>query len=371
MALTIKALLSHGVIVVGFGVVLGACGRDAVSVVARLEADNPLRPLSAPPLGMELYFAEAKQLPDPARVRLGRWLFYDKRLSADRTVSCATCHRPEYAFSEPTAVSTGISRRTGRRKAPSFVNLAVRPARMAPTEGDPGPTYFWDGRAQTLEDQVLAPIENIQEMGTSHAAMVRMLSGVRGYAPYFRQAFGSEDVTKERVAAAIADYERTRVSGNAPYDRWRFTRDEQAVSAEAKRGHALFFDKGRCSVCHSGSNFTDGLFYNLGVGWDPRSNTFRDQGRFLVTNNPNDRGAFKTPGLREVSRHPPYMHDGSMATLQDVVELYNRGGVKNPTITRRLTPLGLTREDVEALVAFLKTLEGEGYQDRAPRWFPE
>ena len=239
---------------------------------------------------MELYFKEAKEPPHPKRVRLGRWLFYDTRLSADNTIACASCHRPEFAFSERSPVSTGIRGQKGTRKAPSIVNLAVKPALMAPVENDM-PHFFWDGRVTSLEDQILGPIENPIEMASSHTAMVQTLSQVSGYKPYFKEAFGTEEITKERVSKAIADYERTRMSGNSPYDRWRFARENSAVSAEAKRGHDLFFDKARCAQCHSGSNFTGGGFFNLGVGWDPQTMTLKDEGRFLVTKNPADRGA--------------------------------------------------------------------------------
>ena len=326
------------------------------------EVENPIRPLEPPPLGLEYYFEDAKQSPDPRRVRLGRWLFYDKRLSGDNTVSCATCHRPENAFSEPTPVSAGIGGQQGKRKAPTFINQAVTLH----------PHFFWDGRAGSLEDQALGPIENPIEMGNTHDSMIETLSRIEGYRPYFEEAFGSDDITKEAVALALADYERTRVSGNSPYDRWRYNRDESAVPQEAKLGHDLFFDnRARCSQCHVGSNFTDSLFHNLGVGWDPETETFEDEGRFVVTKDPADRGAFKTPTLREVTKHPPYMHDGSIPTLREVVELYNRGGVMNPNLDPKLSPLGLTDAEIDALVAFLKTLEGEGYQDTPPTAFPQ
>ena len=348
-----------------------ACGRSQSSAPP-WETDNPIRPLAAAPLGMELYFAEAKEPPVPARVRLGRWLFFDTRLSGDSTISCASCHRPENAFSEPSSVSTGIRGQKGIRKAPSLVNLAVQPRLMTSRPGEDAPHFFfWDGRANSLEDQVSGPLENAIEMGNSHASMIQTLSSVSGYKPYFKEAFGTEEVTKERVERAIADYERTRMSGNSPYDRWRFARQRDAVSAQAKLGHDLFFDRARCSQCHSGSNFTDGTFYSLGVGWDPRTNAFKDQGRFVVTEMSRDRGAFKVPGLREVSKRAPYMHDGSIATLRDVVELYNRGGIRNPNVSPRIVPLGLSTTEVDALVAFLRALEGEGYQDRPPTAFPK
>jgi cytochrome c peroxidase len=230
--------------------------------------------------------------------------------------------------------------------------------------------FFWDGRSNSLEDQVSGPLENPTEMGSSHSQMVEALSAVSAYKPYFKEAFGTDEVTKERVAAAIADYERTRMSGNSPYDRWRFGREANAVPAAAKVGHDLFFDKARCSQCHSGSNFTDGGFYNLGVGWRAELKMFTDEGRFVVTRNPRDRGAFKVPGLREVAKHPPYMHDGSLGTLRKVVEMYNRGGTKNPWLSARIAPLELSDREIDALVEFLHTLSGEGYQDIQPSVFP-
>jgi cytochrome c peroxidase len=218
---------------------------------------------------------------------------------------------------------------------------------------------------------MLGPIENPIEMASSHATMVETLSQISGYRPYFKQSFGTETITKERVAEAIAHYERTRMSGNSPYDKWRFGRQPAAVSDEAKRGHDLFFDSARCAQCHTGSNFSDGEFYNLGIGWDSASHSFRDEGRFLVTKDASDRGAFRTPGLREVGKRAPYMHDGSLATLRDVVNFYNRGGIPNPSQSVRIVPLGLSETEVNALVAFLRTLDGEGYQDTAPTVFPE
>jgi cytochrome c peroxidase len=341
-----------------------ACGRASSDVrtgVRPWEAGNPIRLLAPAPFGMDLYLAEARVTPAPARVRLGRWLFFDTRLSADNTISCATCHRPEYAFSQPTPVPTGIGGRKGVRKTPTFVNEAVTLE----------PHFFWDGRASSLEGQLLEPIANPNEMGNTHEAMIGTLSRIPGYKPYFREAFGTEDITTDRVAHAIADYERTRVSGNAPYDRWEYKHDQRAVSPAAKLGSELFFFKARCSQCHVGSNFTDGQFHNLGVGWDARTQAFADVGRMAVSHDPADRGRFKTPGLREVSRHPPYMHDGSILTLRQVVEMYNAGGTKNPRLDGKIVPLGLTDTEVSAIVEFLHTLEGDGYQDVPPSMFPQ
>jgi cytochrome c peroxidase len=160
------------------------------------------------------------------------------------------------------------------------------------------------------------------------------------------------------------------MSGNSPWDRWRYNRDESAVSDQVKQGHELFFGAARCRQCHAGNNFTDTKFHNLGIGWDSLTRQFSDEGRFVVTKAAADRGAFKTPALRDVTRHPPYMHDGSVATLREVVALYNRGGTKNPHLDVKLEPLGLSDAEIDALVAFLGSLEGEGYHDTAPEEFP-
>jgi cytochrome c peroxidase len=343
-------------------VAVAACS-SAASAPPPWEADNPVVAVPEAPLGAEIDLATLVEPPTPERVRLGRWLFYDKRLSADNSVACATCHRPEYAFSEPTPVSTGIGGQKGRRKAPSLINQADALL----------PHFFWDGRAGSLVDQALGPIGNPIEMGMENMpnALAEKLSAIEGYRPYFRAAFGSDAITGEAVAKAIVAYEQTRMSGNSAWDRWRYERDDTAVSDQAKQGHELFFGKAKCRQCHAGNNFTDSKFHNLGIGWDPVAKQFSDDGRSVVTRNEADRGAFKTPTLRDVTKHPPYLHDGSVTTLREVVELYNRGGTKNPNLDVKMEPLGLSPTEVEAIVAFLQSLEGEGYQDKAPQMFPQ
>jgi cytochrome c peroxidase len=347
-----------GVLAIG----VAACS-SAASAPPPWETDNPVVAVPEAPLGAEINLATLAEPPTPERVRLGRWLFYDKRLSADNSVACATCHRPEYAFSEPTPVSTGIGGQQGRRKAPSLINQADALL----------PHFFWDGRAGSLEDQALGPIGNPIEMGMENMpnALAAKLSAIEGYRPYFRSAFGSDEITGERIAKAIVAYEQTRMSGNSAWDRWRYEREDTAVSDQAKQGHDLFFGKAKCRQCHAGNNFTDSKFHNLGIGWDPVAKRFNDDGRFVVTMNESDRGAFKTPTLRDVTKHPPYLHDGSVTTLREVVELYNRGGTKNPNLDVKMEPLGLSPTEVEAIVAFLQSLEGEGYQDKAPQMFPQ
>jgi len=281
-------------------------------------------------------------------------------LSADETISCSTCHQPDYAFTEPTPVSTGIRGQKGARKAPTFINAAWALL----------PHMFWDGRAASLEEQALGPVENPIEMGNTHEKMVTSIAGIETYAKYFEEAFGTPEVTKERIAKAIADYERTRMSGNSPYDQWK-NGDENAVSDAAKLGDALFFDKAGCNQCHLGYNFTDTLFHNLGVGWNPETQEYADKGRGEITGADNELGAFKTPTVRDATKRAPFMHDGSIVTLREVVELYDRGGEANPHLDPKIKPLNLTDEEIDALVAMMESLEGEGYMDSPPSAFPQ
>ena len=325
-----------------------------------LDAANPLRPLPAPPLGID----GLDDVPSPAapeRVRLGRWLFYDSRLSADGTISCATCHIPEQAFSNGTRVAKGTGGQTGVRKTPSVINAtrAFVPNR-----------FGWDGCAASLEEQSLRPIAEPAEMGSTTSRMVGTLSRIAGYGQYFQQAFGDRAITRSRVASALADYQRTRMSGNSAWDRWE-RGGARALSPSARRGWDLFTGDALCSRCHFGPNFTDGAFHNLGVGWNAESERFADEGRGAITRRAGDRGAFKTPTLRDVARHAPYMHDGSLPSLRDVVLFYERGAVRNPHLDTQIRPLHLSPGDVDALVDFLGALNGEGFMDRPPTAFPK
>lgn len=352
------------------GTCLAACALCACATPGRnveqaplpsWDVANPKMPLPKPPLGIDSSFSRLAEPPTPERVRLGRWLYYDKRLSANGEISCATCHKPENGFSEPTPVATGIGGQKGTRKTPSFLNQAWTLY----------PYFFWDGRASSLEEQALAPIANPTEMGNTHQAMIGTLLHIPGYRPYFKEAFGTDDITKERVAKAIADYERTRMSGDSPWDKWKRNKDEAAVSDEVKLGDDLFFGKAECNQCHLGQNFTDSLFHNLGIGWDPIAKRFKDEGRALISKMREDVGAFKTPGLRDVAKRAPYMHDGSLASLREVVLHYNQGGTQNPYLSPKLKVLKLTEAEIAALVKFMEALSGEGYMDTAPTAFPQ
>lgn len=342
---------------------LAGCGKSEQARQAAppaWEADNPVAPLPAPPLGTQADFARLDFPMTPEKARLGRWLFYDRRLSRDGTVSCASCHRPENAFSEPTPHSTGVGGQAGARKAPTFVNGAW------PFY----PAFFWDGRASSLKEQAKGPMANPIEMASTHDLVVGTIRGVAGYRDAFRRVYGDSLIDIDRVAEAIAAYEATRLSGNSPWDRYR-NGDSTALSPEARLGDELFFGKAECAQCHAGWNFADSKFHNLGIGWDPARKAFADSGRVKVTGLREDTGAFKTPTLREVSKHAPYMHDGSLPTLRAVVEHYAMGGHPNPWRSPKVRKLGLSEAEKEALVAFMQALEGEGYQDVPPRSFPQ
>jgi cytochrome c peroxidase len=296
-----------------------------------------------------------------AKAELGWLLYFDKRLSSDNTVSCASCHLTEACFADAAPVSTGIGGQKGGRSAPTVINRAYS-------------TYqFWDGRADSLEAQAVGPVANPIEMTSekdpakAHASAVAKIKAVPGYVKRFKAAFDSEEVTMSKIAKAIATFERTVLSGNAPYDRYQ-EGDKKALTESQVRGMNVFFNKAACDSCHLGFNFTDGSYANIGIGMD-RPNP--DLGRFNVSGKTDDKGAFKTPTLREIAATAPYMHDGRYKTLEEVVDHYNKGGIKNPTLDERLKPLNLTDQDKKDLVEFMKSLSGEGWQQwKAPKEFP-
>lgn len=308
-----------------------------------------------PPLGLLPIDWPKDNLYTQEKAELGRLLYFDKRLSADGTVACASCHSPAHAFAEPTSVSTGIRSQKGGRNSPTVINTGYIRAQ------------FWDGRAATLEEQAKGPIANPIEMGNTHEACVTTLQRIEGYRPLFAKAFGSDEITIDNVAKAIATFERTVVSGNAPYDRY-MAGDKQAMTPPQIRGMKIFF-QAKCAKCHAGPNFTLDTFHNLGVGAD-RPNA--DVGRFAVTKSAADWGAFKTPTLREVANTAPYMHDGSMETLEEVIDFYNKGGTPNRNLSADMKPLKLTAAQKADLIDFLHALSGEGWQNiKPPQEFPQ
>ena len=308
------------------------------------------------PLGLK-----SLKLPDDnglseAKVKLGKMLYFDKRLSSDNTVSCASCHDPAKGWSNGEQFATGVDGQKGGRSAPTIINSGYQRFQ------------FWDGRADYLEGQALGPIANPIEMNLPLDKMVEKLSAIEGYKPAFKAAFGDEEVTEDKVAKAIASYERTVLSGDAPYDRYK-AGDKTALSEAAQRGMKVFFNKASCSACHAGPNFSDGGFHNIGVGIDDDQ---PDMGRSAISKLEGDKGSFKTPTLREIGRTAPYMHDGRLATLEEVVEYYNKGGTPNPQLDEEIFPLKLTAEQKADLVTFLKEgLSSEKYPNHAAPELPE
>jgi cytochrome c peroxidase len=285
-----------------------------------------------------------------AKVRLGMQLYFDTRLSNDNTISCASCHKPDAGWADPRPVSEGVGHAKGTRNAPTVLNSAY------------SPLQFWDGRAKDLEDQALGPIQNPVEMQMTMPVALDRLKSIPSYVSQFQEVFGTGP-SEETVAKAIAAFERTVVSTNSAFDKYT-AGDRSAMSPAAVRGMKLFNGKAHCTPCHSGANFSDGRFHNLGIGY--LNGEFQDVGRYKVTDNPKDMGAFKTPALRSVALTAPYLHDGSEKTLMDVVTLYDRGGVPNPNLDRLMLPLSLTQKEKADLVAFLEALTGEPLDIKEP-----
>ncbi len=262
----------------------------------------------------------------PEKIALGKKLFTDARLSRDGRISCASCHDPQRGLTDARPVSVGVFGRQGKRRVPAIINRGY------------GKSFFWDGRIATLEQQVLEPITNPLEMDLP-----------------VEEAATRVGLDAATLSKALASYVRTIRAGDSPYDRY-VAGNRTALSEEARAGLQIFRGKGNCIVCHVGPNFTDEKFHNTGVGWDGRG--FPDPGRSGVTGKEADRGAFKTPTLREIARRAPYMHNGSLATLEEVVEFYNQGGKRNPNLDPEIRPLELSAAEKSALLAFLRALTG-------------
>jgi cytochrome c peroxidase len=274
----------------------------------------------------------------PARELLGRTLFFDPRLSGSDWISCASCHNPGFSWGDGLPRAVGHGMQTLGRRTPTILNLAW------------AESLFWDGRADSLEQQALGPIEAPGEMNLPLDALVAKLQKIDGYRALFANAYPGEGIAPATIAKAIATFERTAVSATAPFDRW-LAGDESAVSAEAKRGFQVFNEDGRCAKCHSGWRFTDDSFHDIGVATD-------DAGRgALLKGLVTMQSAFKTPTLRNIDQRGPYMHNGSVPTLEAVVDLYDRGGVVHrPGRSPEVVALNLREQQKFDLVAFLRTL---------------
>ena len=273
-----------------------------------------------------------------AREALGKSLFFDPRLSGSNGISCSSCHNPGLAWGDGRPRAIGAGRTPLGRRTPTILNIAW------------SESMFWDGRAGSLEEQALGPIQAIGEMNLNLDRMVVKIAAIPGYRELFARGYPDEPIAKSTVAKAIATFERQIVSGPAPFDRWA-AGDDAAISPEAVRGFELFNTKGRCSICHTGWRFTDDGFHDIGVpGVDPGRGAILPGVEAM-------QHAFKTPTLRSVAGRAPYMHDGSVAGLEDVVELYDRGGLaRRPSLSPELTRLHLTSDEKQALVVFLRTL---------------
>lgn len=339
-------------------------------------------PPAGPALGLPPLPPVAGGAATQAQIDLGRKLFMDRRLSSNNTMSCAMCHVPEQGFAAAElGTSIGLEGRTLRRNAPTLLNVAYVGK------------LFHDGRSSTLETQAWIPLLNPIEMGNQDVpGVLDKLRTMPDYAGKFEAAFHGKGPDRANVALALASYQRTLVSGNSRFDRWRYGNDKAALSVSEQAGYAVFAGKGRCVACHAVGEqhalFTDGRFHNTGLGWarsngDPArrhqvqlapgvvievsdaslasvSEALQDDlGRYEVTNAAADRWAYRTPSLRNVALTGPYMHDGSLTTLEAVVDHYQRGGIDNPGKDPLVAPLQLSGDDKRHLIAFLRTLTGD------------
>jgi cytochrome c peroxidase len=350
--------------------------------------------LAEAPLGLPEVPVPANNPQTPEKIALGSKLFNDVRFSATGDVACATCHAAEKAFTDsPLSVSEGINKLTGTRNAPTVVNAAYNR------------TQFWDGRSPDLEDQALHPFLNPVEMALpDHEPILAVIRDDRAYVRTFREVFGTRarNITMNEVTMAIAAFERTQVSGNSRFDRWYFGGEADALNDQEQRGFQVFLANGRCVSCHvieqDHALFTDHLFHNIGVGINDIQHKVPDLakafqvakvegvdvdvavltnpdtselGRFAVDDQLSSLGGFKTPTLRNIAVTAPYMHDGSLQTLKEVVEHYNNGGVTNPGdpvnafLSGGIRPLNLTEQEIDDLVAFMEALTSPQFEGLA------
>lgn len=281
--------------------------------------------------------------PTPARVELGKKLFFDPRLSGDGNMSCATCHNPLLGWSDGLATGKGVKSMVLDRASPTVVNTAFNSIQM------------WDGRKKSLEDQAMGPMEATVEMNMDTQKLFKWLNGNEGYRALFQVAYPGKPIDADSVSKAIASFERTVISNSSPFDQWVGGRKD-ALTADEVSGFALFIDpnKGNCASCHSGPNFTDNSFHNLGLASFGKDNP--DMGRFAQRPVASLKGAFKTPTVREAASTAPYFHDGSARTLEELVDFYAKGGIVKTNLSKSMKELQLTATEKAQLVAFMKSL---------------
>ncbi len=350
---TLRVPTPHPALIAGFLVFGLGCRTPAhekpLGAVVTLQVPLGLPPVPIPP----------DNPPTADTIALGRQLFYEPRLSKDNTVSCASCHNPTIAFTDGLRLARGVGGMVGKRNAPTLLNAAY------------SPVQFWDGRARTLEEQSAGPLADPLEMNQTHDVSVSKIRKDPGYQSAFAQAFGPGPITLAIIEKSLASFERTLLSGNSPFDRYQYGGNHQALTPAAVRGLAIFTDpnRGNCVVCHTihahDALFTDGKFHNTGAGVDGAGD-FSDLGRFGQTSIEADKGEFKTPTLRNVALSAPYMHDGSLKTLKDVVDFYAGGGNSNPYLDKQMKALSLSAADRADLVAFLQSLTGDPPRNAGP-----
>jgi cytochrome c peroxidase len=305
------------------------------------------------PLGLPPVPIPAGNPPTEDTIALGRRLYYDPQLSVDGTISCASCHAPQFGFSDEHKVSNGVGGKTGTRHSPTVINSAYNTLQ------------FWDGRAPSLEEQAKGPMANPVEMAHSLDGVVKRVLADPKYVVLFRKAWGTDQINIELVAKSIASFERTVLAGDSAFDRYYYGHDKKALSPAAQRGLKIFTDpkKANCEVCHSigktNALFTDNKFHNLGIGADTRGN-LNDVGRFSETKKDEDMGAFKTPTLRNLAHRAPFMHDGSFPTVKDALAHYIGGGNLNDHLDKEIHALDfLTFDERDDLLQFLDSLNGK------------
>ncbi len=340
--------LRLGTIAVALGGVVWFC-YDRELFGAAAPRGSPVQ--IAGPLGLPPVPIPADNPPTVETIALGRKLYYDPTLSVDNTVGCASCHSPDHGFSDGKQFSVGVKGQKGGRNAPTVLNAAYYTLQ------------FWDGRAPSLEKQAEGPVQNPVEMAHTLGGVEKKLNANATYRAEFEKAFGPGRITYEMVEKAIASFERTVISGNSPFDRYFYGGDKKALTPAARRGLEVFRNakKGNCAVCHTIGEkyalFSDNKFHNIGVGAE--GGEIRDLGRYAVTKNKADLGAFKTPSLRNIALTAPYMHDGGQKTLKDVIDFYIGGGNSNPSLDKEIKSLDfLTGQERTDLRAFLESLTG-------------
>lgn len=311
------------------------------------------------PVGLPPVPIPADDRPTRETIDLGRRLLFDPILSGNNTVSCVSCHKPQFGFADNRPISQGAGGKSSSRNVPSLLNAAYFTS------------FFWDGRTFSLEQQVAIPIESPEEMANTIPTVVERLNADATYRQEFARAWGAGPVTFEMVAKSIASFERTLLSADSPFDRWRFGHDQKAVNASAKRGFTVFSSpkKGNCAVCHvigkKYALFSDNKFHDIGVGVE--SGRISDPGRYEVTHNEADRGKFRTPSLRNIGLTAPYMHDGSLKDLKQVLDFYIGAGNSHANLDKEIHTLDfLTGQERRDLLAFLNSLNGDMTTSQRP-----